>query len=217
VPPVIALVRVLDGASSLTAGCPATRTLLAVVTDAEGDLASVTATAPGATPVVLVPGTAPPDVIVPPGGIFTGTLVLPAVQTGVDVQLSAADVAGHAAAPVTVSLPVAAEVPPLVDATAAVPAAIAAGVRTVVTITARVADDCGSKRVAVELDRGKGFRRIARMRDDGKHGDAVAGDGVYTVEKRLKLKPGAYALRVTARSRSRADGASAPSTLQVGS
>lgn len=217
VPPVIALAIVVGGAATLSVGCPATRTLVAVVADPDGDVAAASATVASAGTVVLSPGTAPAGVTVPPGAVFTGTLALsPAAAGSVAVTFAAADAAGHTAEPVGVSLPVADHVAPLVGAPAIVPSTIPAGARTTVSITAHVADDCGAKRVQVEMDRGKGFRRIARMRDDGKHGDAVAGDGVYTATKRLKLRAGGYALRVTARSRSRADGSGAPATLQVG-
>jgi hypothetical protein len=87
----------------------------------------------------------------------------------------------------------------------------------VVTLTARASDDCGLKSVVAEIDRGKGFRTFARLHDDGRHGDAVARDGLFTAVKKVRLRvAGAFPLRTTARNRLRTVASSAPIPLQVG-
>lgn len=60
-------------------------------------------------------------------------------------------------------------------------------------------DDCGVKRVSVEIDQGdgRGFRRVGNLGDKGKKGDAVAGDGIWSGTAKIYFRnPGAYPLRV---------------------
>lgn len=60
-------------------------------------------------------------------------------------------------------------------------------------------DDCGVKRVSVEIDQGdgRGFRRVGNLGDKGKKGDAVAGDGIWSGTAKIYFRnPGSYPLRV---------------------
>jgi hypothetical protein len=71
------------------------------------------------------------------------------------------------------------------------------------------------KRVLVEADRGKGFRKFAQLLDDGRHNDGVAGDGIYGASKRVKLPPGRLTVRAFVRNKRRVDATSPPVTVQV--
>ena len=67
-----------------------------------------------------------------------------------------------------------------------------------------------------ELDRGRGFHRVARLWDDGTRGDAVAGDGSFAGPARVRLRtPGRYRVRVVAQNALGWKGASDPVELQA--
>jgi hypothetical protein len=208
----------LTGPGSISAGCAARRTLWAVVTDPDADLASTSASVvvDGGAPVAvtLAPGSASdPDV---PVGARTAVLDLPAASEGTAVvTLAAADTAGHAAAPVMLSVPIAPKNAPFAGTPSVAPNPIPAGVRTTLTMRAHAIDDCGLKRVIMEVNRGRGFRKLAKLRDDGRKGDAVAGDGVYGLTKRVKWSAGAVTFRTTVKSKKKLQTTSATSTIQV--
>ena len=209
----------LTGAAALASGCAVHRTLWAVVTDADGDLASTSAS-------IAIDGGAPVTVALVPGAsidpgipVDARTGVLDAAASGVGtavVTFQAADVAGHQAAPVTLSVPIASGIAPFAGPPAVTPTPIPADVRTMLTFRAQAIDNCGLKRVLIEADRGRGFRKVAKLRDDGRHGDTVAGDGVYGTTKRVKWAPGTVTFRTTARSRKKLQTTSATTTVQVG-
>lgn len=209
----------LTGPASISAGCAAHRTLWAVVTDPDADLVSASASVAvdGSAPVTvtLAPGpSSDPDI---PVGARTGVLDLPAASDGTAVvTFAAADAAGHAADPVTRSVTIAPKNAPFAGTPVVAPSPIPAGARTTLALRAHAIDDCGLKRVVVEANRGRGFRKFAKLRDDGRKGDAVAGDGVYGLTKRVKWAAGAVTFRTTVRSKQKLQTTSATSTIQIG-
>jgi hypothetical protein len=214
-----AIARVgLTGPVSLTQGCAAHRTIWAIVTDPDADLVSATASVAvgGGAPVTvtLAPGpTSDPDI---PAGARTGKLDLPASSESIAVvAFAAADLAGHTAPPVTLEVQLAPKNAPFAGTPVVTPDPIPAG-RTTLTLRAHAIDDCGVQRVVVEANRGKGFRKLAKLRDDGRKGDAVAGDGVYGLTKRVKWKAGAVTFRTTVRSKRKLQTTSATTTVRVG-
>jgi hypothetical protein len=79
-----------------------------------------------------------------------------------------------------------------------------------------VGTGCRIRKAKAEADLGRGFRRIGSLRDNGKKGDAVAGDGLFT--GRLKVRPtatGTFPVRVIARNRARLTGTSPAAQLVV--
>jgi hypothetical protein len=69
------------------------------------------------------------------------------------------------------------------------------------------------RRVTIEADVGAGFRRGGRLRDDGRRGDAVAGDGRFTSTIRLRPKQARdIPVRVAARNRAKLS-ATGPATV----
>jgi len=209
----------MTGAGSIASGCDAHRTLYAVVTDVDGDLATVTASIAidGGAPVTiaLAPGVASDPAIA--AGAFAGALDVAATGPGTAaVTIAATDAAGHVAVPRTMLIPIASGIAPFAGPPDVAPTTIPAGAKTLLSVHARASDDCGVKRVLVALDRGKGFRKFLRLRDDGRHGDGAAGDGLYGGTKRVKLPAGTIALRTAVRGKRRLDATSAPTTVQVG-
>ena len=85
---------------------------------------------------------------------------------------------------------------------AVAPTSIPVNTATTVTVTAQISDPSliASSVNLQELDpTGKVFNVISSMYDDGTHGDAVAGDGIYTVSLSFKQSaPFPVVLRVSA-------------------
>ena len=66
------------------------------------------------------------------------------------------------------------------------------------------------------MDRGKGFHAIARLNDKGLLGDAVAGDGVFSKRRTIRMPvPGSFPVRVMVTDRAHGSVASAPVELHV--
>jgi hypothetical protein len=220
-PPSIVTARIAGDPASLVANCPVSKTLIAVVADPDGDATrvDVTVTLDGqqVAALTLGPGTPPGDLVLPPGAAFTGTLRTPAGDPGaLTIAFTARDAGGRTSAPAVLGLPLDATASPIVRNVAVVPPSVVAGVRTELTVTATVADDCGIKRASLEADRGKGFRRFVRLRDDGRKGDLVAGDGIFTGMRRWRsARPATIPTRARARNRLRVDGLSNGPDLQV--
>jgi hypothetical protein len=208
------------GQPALARACPASRTLAAVVDAGTGGAPMVSATLAVNGTLVrtlsLSSATLSPELPLPPGPGYDAAFTLDRPDLGVlEVTVQARNAAGDAA-PLSFSLPIVSALPPAVAAPTLTPATLAAGVRAVVVATARVSDDCRIRRVRAEADLGRGLRRLGSLRDNGKKGDAVAGDGLFT--GRLKLRPaqpGTFAVHVTARNRQRLTGASPPAPLVV--
>jgi len=218
--------RILGAALSgqptvLVQACPVPRTIVAVVEDASGAAPDVTVDvaangAPVGT-VVLLPGSAPTGLSLPPGPVYTGLIAVESPPLGLlELTVRARDAAGTAA-PVGLALPVVAAAPPAVSAPALAPGTVAAGPgRAAVFVTAGVTDDCGVRRVVVEMVGNEGVRRVGRLRDNGRHGDAVERDGIFTGAARVPAQtPGTVALRVTARNRARLSTSGPGATLTV--
>jgi hypothetical protein len=101
--------------------------------------------------------------------------------------------------PFALSFPVVANAAPQISDVMISDTSVVAGLREMITVSARVQDDCGVSRVSAELDAGRGFRRVASMSDDGRNGDPVARDGVFTGLAQVLLPaPGTFPLRVMA-------------------
>jgi hypothetical protein len=205
VPPAIRGIAV-DGRPAIARNCRARRTLAAVVEPGTGGTPAVSATLSlGGAPVRtlgLAASTLPPGVTLPPGPIYAGRFTLNVPASGVlDVVVNASTAAG-AAAPLAISLPVVAAMPPTPLTPDLAATTIAVGVRSSILASALVIDDCPLRVVTVEADLGTGFRPAGRLRDDGRRGDAVAGDGRFTGTIRLRPKQARdIAVRVVARNR----------------
>ena len=205
--------------AALSRACPAQKTIAAVVDAGTGGASEVSATLSVngtiARTLSLTPATLPPDLTVPPGPGYAGDFLLdsPALGT-LQITVEARNAAGSAA-PLSFSLPIVRALPPTVLAPVLTPPSLPAGARSVVTVTARVGGDCRVRKVRADTDLGRGFRRIGALRDRGKKGDAVAGDGLFT--GRLRLRPrrtGIFPVRATASNRQKLTGTS-PSTPLV--
>ncbi len=99
--------------------------------------------------------------------------------------------------------------PPTLLAPSLSPAVVPAGVRSTVAATVRVFDACGARKVKLEADLGRGFRRAGSLRDDGRKGDPAAGDGLFTGTLRVRpAQPGAFPVRATVRNRAWLSGTS---------
>lgn len=209
----------LTGPDAFAVGCTARRTLWAMATDADGDLATMSASIAidGHAPIaitLLLDAASDPTV---PAGAYAGSLAVTSASAATAViTFAAIDAAGHAAAPATLTVPVAAAVAPFALPPEITPDPIPPLVKTRLALTARASDDCGIKRVVVQIDRGKGFRNFARLRDDGRHGDGQANDGVFGGGKRVKLPPGSVTFRTTVRNRRRLGATSTAISVQVG-
>ena len=154
---------------------------------------------------------------VPPnqGGVtqqFVGPVQIRPRSTGLlDLSLVATDAERHMSAPFALSFPVVTNAAPQISDVMVSDTSVFAGVREMVTVSARVTDDCGVSRVSAELDAGRGFRRVASMRDDGRNGDTVAKDGVFTGLAQVQIPvPGTFPLRIAAQDLLRASAFSAP-------
>ncbi len=205
--------------AALSRACPAQKTIAAVVDAGTGGASevSVTLSVNGtiARTLSLSPATLPPDLTVPPGPGYAGDFSLDSPDLGtLQITIEARNAAGSAP-PLSFSLPIVRALPPTVLAPVLTPSSLPAGVRSVVTVTARVGSDCRVRKVRAAADLGRGFRGIGALRDGGKKGDAIAGDGLFT--GKLKLRPrrtGTFPVRVTARNRQKLTGTS-PSTPLV--
>ena len=79
-----------------------------------------------------------------------------------------------------------------------------------------LSDDCGVRSAAVEIDfnDGRGFRRVGSLADNGRNGDRLAGDGVWTGNARVSLPAaGSYAARIAVQDRLGALAPPSPFTL----
>ena len=219
--PAIRLARVDGNPASIVVGCPVRRTLTAVVADAQRDVTGVTAslTVNGVAKeaVTLAAGPPPAGENLPAGDVFRADVQLTAATRGeLAIAFGARDAAGNVAVPVVVTLPVVATAPPRIAGVDVTPASWSANVRQTLTISAHVGDDCGVRRVLAEIDRGRGFRSFGRLSDKGRGADAARGDGVFTTQRKLRIrKPGTYRLRIVARNRPRGTAASDPIDLVV--
>lgn len=218
--PAIASAKLVNQPANLVASCPAPPKLLVAVTDPQGDDDSVTLayTVDGVSAgggMLTLSQTPPADV--PGGRLYRGRFgVVATPGTTAGVSIVAHDAAGHDSTPVVLSLPVVESSLPSIAELALSPATVTAQVRTNVLVSARIADDCGVQRVIAQVDEGLGWRRVAALRDDGRHGDLAAGDGIYSGRIKRTFAAGALPVRVSARNRLRLSTASAAQTLTVG-
>jgi hypothetical protein len=149
------------------------------VTDPDADLSAATASVVvgGSAPVVvaLVPGpSSDPDV---PVGARSGALDLPAASEGTAVvTFAASDVAGHTAAPVMLSVPIAPKNAPFAGTPLVGPNPIPAGART--TLSCGTPSTTG-QRVVVEGTAARASESSRSSATAAVKGDAVAGDGIY--------------------------------------
>jgi len=207
------------GAQGLSRACPASKTIAAVVDPGTGGAPQVSATlavnGTAAGTVQLTPSTLPSDVL-PPGPGYAGELSLDSPDAGtLQVTVEARNAAG-AALPFSFSLPIVNALPPTVLAPTLTPSSVRANARSTITVTARVADDCRLRTVRAEVDLGRGFRGVGSLRDRGRKGDAVAGDGVFTGKIKLRARhPGTFPVRVTARNRQKLSATSPTALLAV--
>ncbi|MBY0275873.1 hypothetical protein K2Z84_11055 [Candidatus Binatia bacterium] len=218
--PAIVSARLANQPANLVASCPVRPRLVVTVTDPQADDDSVTLayTVDGASAgggALSLSQTPPADL--PGGRVYRGRFGVPATAgTTAGVTIVAHDAAGHDSTPVVLSLPVVESSVPSVTDLALSPATATAQVRSNVLVSARVADDCGVQRVIAQVDEGLGWRRVAALRDDGRHGDALAGDGVYSGRIKRSFAAGALPVRVTARNRLQLSTSSGAQTLTVG-
>ena len=219
--PTIRLAKIVGGPTSFVLRCPTPKRMVAVVEDPQGDATRVTvAVALDGTPlstVDLQPGVAPLGMVLPPGQVFSGVISMaPAAEGLLTFSLVAEDAAGNRSDAVVQSLPAVMSAPPAVPSVSVTPGSVGAGAAQPLVIAAPVVDDCGATRVMAELDRGRGFRRLARLWDDGTRGDAVAGDGIFTGPARVRLRtPGTYRVRVEAQNAFGGRATSEPVDLQA--
>jgi hypothetical protein len=220
-PPVLVHARFL-GSDVLSVSCPSTRTLLADVTDVDGDATGVDATlsidGTSLGTVVLAPSSLPVPLGIPPGDVFATALRLKTLRNPgtLTVDLVARDAASLASSPLQFAIPVVATAPPEIGAVTVSPASVPPGTRTQLTVTAAVADECKLRRVLAQRERSGSFKRLVRLNDRGKRGDVTAGDGIFTGTR--KLRPAdeePIAIRVEAKDRSRQTVVSDPVTVPV--
>jgi len=218
--PTIRAALLVGAPAGLSRACPAPKTIAAVVDAGTAGTPQVSATVAvnGTTvaTVPLAPAALPPDLAVPPGPGYAGELSLDRPDTGtLQVTVEASNAAG-AAQPLSFSLPIVNALPPGVSAPTLVPSSVPPNVRSTITVTARVDDDCRLRTVRAEADLGSGFRSIGSLRDRGRKGDAAAGDGLFT--GKLKVRPrrsGTVPVRVTARNRQKLSATSPSAPLVV--
>ncbi|MBU6282767.1 hypothetical protein KGQ64_11045 [bacterium] len=205
--PVIATAQVVLGPSSIGTACPATRSFAVVVADGQGDATSVTGQVSlGGTSlgtIELVPGNAPPGVTLAPGQVFVGTAQFAPTTTGtLSISWVAHDGGGNQSAAFEQSIPVVAMAPSWIGPISTVPAPAVAG--GMLAVEAPVSDDCGVLGATFEMDRGRGIRRAASLRDNGRLADPVAADGRYSGRFRLVVPTaGPRDARVVVRNRKR--------------
>ncbi|HYV56453.1 MAG TPA: choice-of-anchor X domain-containing protein [Candidatus Nitrosopolaris sp.] len=219
--PTVRLAEIVGDPTSFVLRCPTPKKVVAVVEEPQGSVTRVTVdVALDGKPISTVdlqPGVAPPGMALPPGQVFSGVVPMaPPAQGLLTFSLVAEDAAGNRSDPVVRDLPAVTSAPPVVPRVSLTPSSVGAGAAQPLVIAAPVVDDCGATWVMAELDRGRGFRRLARLRDDGTRGDAVAGDGIFTGPARVRLRtPGTYRVRVVAQNAVGRSGASDPVELQV--
>src|SRR4029453_9791297 len=120
------------------------------------------------------------DLPLPPGPGYDASFSLQRPDLGtLQVTIEAQNAAGSAA-PFSLSLPIVNVIARAVLAPVLGPSTVPAGIRSTVTATARIVDDCRVRNVKAIADLGRGVRRLGTLRDDGKRGEAAAGDGVFT-------------------------------------
>ncbi|HEV7730939.1 MAG TPA: choice-of-anchor X domain-containing protein [Candidatus Binatia bacterium] len=216
--PIVRGVAVGGAPAALVGPCPATKTLAAVVDGAATVEASLALNDVAVATLSLASGPAPADTPLPAGPVFTAPFLLDGPTTGTLIAtVVGRDALGVAGAPATFQIPVAAAAPPTFGTVTLVPEAVEPRGRRPVVVSARVTDDCGLRRVTVEADNGRGFKRVGRLRDDGRKGDAVAGDGVFGARIRVRSRaPGTTVMiRVAAKNRARGTSRSLATELQV--
>ena len=165
----------------------------------------------------LSPASLPSTLALPPGPGWAERFTLQGPDLGVLAVTVDARSAGGSAVPFSFSLPIVKRMPPTVLAPILATTTVPAGRRASVAVTARVFDDCPVRRVNVMADLGRGFRRAGALRDTGRNGDAIAGDGVFSGTIRLKpTRPGSFPVRVTARNKAKlsASGPTVPLAVQ---
>lgn len=215
---VVRAVAIGGAPAALVGPCPAAKILVAVADDADSVSASLALDGVPVGTLSLTPGAAPPDTPLPAGPIFTSPFQLAGPTTGTLIAtVTASDAAGAVGTPAALQIPVAPSAPATFGAVTIVPEAVEPRGARRVLVTARVTDDCGLRRVAVEADSGKGFKGRGRLRDDGRKADRVASDGVFSGRIRVRARaPGTtVSLRITAKNRVRGTSRSAATTLQV--
>jgi len=142
--------------ASLVVGCTAGRTLVAVVDDPAPVSLRLQATlalnGSVLSTIDLLPGTAPPDVVLEPGTVWTAPFAVDLVEPGTfEVTVTAQD--GDATATLDAkALDVATNALPVIGPVTLAPATIAAGGTSNVLVSARVSDDCGISQVSVQAD-----------------------------------------------------------------
>jgi hypothetical protein len=217
-PPVIAGALLADAPPAIGQRCPSAHQLVAVVNAPDAAPPTVTAsvTVDGApvTTLTLQPGVAPPSLTLPAGPVYTATLALTQPPLGTLQIAVAATNTNGAATPVTLSVPVVAVAPP-VPASPTLSIATRTRKRVIVDVSASVRDDCGVRRAIVEMFTPKKWRRIGKLRDDGKKGDPIAGDGVYTGVAKVPVKAGLARLRITARNVEKVTASGPETTIDV--
>lgn len=204
-PPVVLGAGLEGQPAAIGRRCATTRTLAAIVDAPPSAPPTVTADVSVAgtlaQTLTLQPGTRPAGLSLPAGPVYTAPLSLADPALGVlDVMVSATNANGTAT-PFAFSVPIVTVTPPSVGAPSVTSTVPTKNRRRVsVGLTAAVHDECGIRRVVVELAMPSRWRRVAKMRDDGRRGDAVARDGVFTGTVRVPAKLGTARLRVTARN-----------------
>lgn len=204
--------------AALVRRCPRVRRLGA--TTSEGVVAvAATVTLDGqAVAALTLSPAAEPLPGLPAGKAFSIPFDVKLPRTGLlAIQLDGRTAAGEPATPLIVELPVVKDGAPAVADVVVTPAAVAVGGKPRVTVQARASDDCGLRRVVVQVRTARGFRTRGKLRDDGRKGDPVARDGVFTGSLRVRARrPGTVILRVMAKNRFRARGESPTVDLLIG-
>ena len=205
---------------SVVVGHPLHDTVVVVVDDPQRDAESVTGAitlngSPMGT-VLLHEGPPPPGLTLPPGQVFTGPIdVTPSAEGTLELSLTARDTASHVSDPARLSLPVYPDGSPAVSELSVSPDSAGAG-RFFLTIMGRVSDTDRMTRVTAQMDRGKGFHRVAALNDKGLFGDATPGDGVFSRRRPIRVPvPGSYPVRMVVANHARGVVTTAPVQLRV--
>ena len=115
-----------------------------------------------------------------------------------------------------IPFPVVAVSPPRVSDVALAASVVPLALRVRLGVTARAGDDCRLARATVEMHAGRGCRRAGKPRDDGKDGDAVAGDGISAGWAAIRAAvPATVRVRVVVRNAARTVVTSTPLPLVV--